>query len=105
MGVGFAQQVDVARLLGGVENNAHIHHDVDKERILGHEGAQVLALFLESHSHRLPCLDDDIVKDRIATEIVPAFPGRPENEAQIVDIAVVFARFEQQRIVLGPLSP
>ena len=33
VGGGDAQQLGVARLVGGVEDDRHVHHDVDEQRI------------------------------------------------------------------------
>ena len=80
VGVGFAQEVGVARLLGDVEDDAYIHHDVDKERILGDERTQILAFLFEAHTHRFPRLDDHLVQRRVARQVVPAFPGHQNTK-------------------------
>ena len=48
-----------------VENDADVHHDVDEQRILRHEGAQVRALFAESQRHRAAGLNEHAVEGRV----------------------------------------
>ena len=47
------------------------------------------ALFLEAQRQRLSRLNDDFVDRRIASQVIPALPGRPEQEAQIVALRSV----------------
>ena len=59
---GDVAQPPVAGLARGVENDPDVHHDVDEQRILGDERAQVLALFLEPQGQRLAGLHQHIVE-------------------------------------------
>ena len=59
-------QPPVARFARGVEDDADVHHDVDEDRILGHERSQILAIFLEPHGQRRAGLNDDVFQLRIA---------------------------------------
>ncbi len=103
--VGDAPQILVAGLEGGVEDDAHVHHDVDEEALVGDEGAQVLALLLEAFGQRLAGLDHDVVGLLIFVDVIPTFPGRPEDEAQIVYAAVGLAMLDQTGVMLGPVQP
>ncbi len=100
-----APQLLVARLLRRVEDDAHVHHDVNEQAIIGHEGTQVLSLLLEAQRQGATGFDDNLVDLRIAGQVIPALPGRPEEEAQIVHVAIGLAVFDQPRIVLGFGAP
>ncbi len=103
--MGRPQQLRVPQLLGSVEDDSHVHHDIDEEGILGHEGSQVLPLRHEAGAHGPPRRQDDGVHFLVAGKVVPALPSRPEQEAQIVDRAIGLTRFEEARVALGLSAP
>ena len=105
MGMRFTQQVVIPCLPGGVKDNPHVHHDVNKERFVRHEGAQVLPLFLEAQPHRLSGGDDHLFERVISRLVIPAFVSGPEQEAQVMHIAVGFAMLEQARVMFGFDAP
>ena len=101
--VGGLPQLLVIGLLRRVEDDRHVHHNVDEEALVGDKGAQVVALFLETLGESLAGLDDDRVFLLFAGQVVPAFPGGEEQKAEIVDIEVGLAVFQQAGVVLGLL--
>ena len=102
---GDIHQARVARLGGRIKNDAHVHHDVDEERILRDEGPQVLAFLLETERHGAARLHDDVLQRALAGQPVPAVVGGHEDEAEVVDVAVHLSRFEGAGIADGLLPP
>ena len=95
----------VARFAGRVEDDRHVHHDVDEQRLRPDERAQVLALLQEPHRQRAAGLDQHVVQPLVAGQLVPGPIRVQEDEAQVVDVAVVLAMLEQPAVVLGPRAP
>ena len=62
-------------------------------------------MLVEAQRQRPPGLDDDALDTLIASQIVPALPGRPEEEAEIMNAAIAVARFDEPGVVLGTLTP
>src|SRR5439155_10520348 len=100
-----AQKIWIRQLLGRVEDDPRIHHDVDEHAVRCQERAQVAPTLVEAQRQRPPGLDDDALDTLIAGEIVPALPGRPEEEAEIMNAAIALARFDEPGVVLGTLTP
>src|SRR5919199_2253237 len=90
-----APQAGVGCLLGGVEDDADVHHDVDEGALRRDEGAQIAPSLVETQRHRLARLDYNGVDGVIACEIVPALPRGPEEEAQVVHAAIRFAVLDE----------
>ena len=70
-----AVQIGILFLLCSVEDNADVHHDVDKQAFISHERAQVLPFFFETHGERGTRFHDDLIDFPFVCQIVPAFPG------------------------------
>ena len=98
-------QVRVVFLLGRIEDDANIHHDVDEQAVLGQERAQVLALWLEPQRQGLPGLNNHRLHRRVAGQVVPALPGGPEEETQVMNAAVCLAGLDQAGVMFGSLPP
>ena len=92
-------------MLGCVENDSGVHHNVDERAVRCKERAQVTPTLVEAQRQRLPGLDDDALDTLIASEIIPALPGRPEEEAEIMHTAIALARFDEPGVVLGARTP
>src|SRR5262249_4406353 len=82
-----------------------VHHNVDEYAFGRQERAQVTPTLVEAQRQRPPGLDDDALDTLIAGEIVPALPGRPKEEAEIMNTAIALARFDEPGVVLGALTP
>ena len=102
---GDPQEVLVARRPGGFEDDPDVHHDVDEARVCADERAQVAALLVEPQRHRAPGVDDRVLLGRIAGRLEPSLPRRDEQEAEVVDRAIVLARLDQEAVLLGLLAP
>ncbi len=102
---GNSQQFFVASFAGGVKNDRHVHHDVDEQRLGRDERLQILPLLHESHGQRAARLNQHLVQPLIAGEFVPGQIRAQKDEAQVVNVAIVLAVFEQLRIMLGPSAP
>src|SRR5688500_7265696 len=61
-------------------------------------------MLVESQTHRPAGLDHPALDRFIPGLIEPPLPGRPEHEPEVVDVCVVLAIFDEQRIVLGSLA-
>ncbi len=105
MGQGDAAEFFVACLPGGVEDHRHVHHDVDEQGIGGQKRAEILAPLHEPRGQGTARLDEHFVERRLAGQLVPRQIRIEEDEAQVVDVAVEFAVFQEARVVLGPLTP
>jgi hypothetical protein len=57
MGASDSFEFSVPRLLCGVKDQRHIHHDVDKQRLRANERGQVLPLGLKPLGERSPRFD------------------------------------------------
>src|SRR5215207_4275724 len=89
----------------GVEDDADIHHDVDEATLWCHEGPQVLPVLIEPQTHRPASLDHPRLERFIPCPVKPSLPCWPEDKPQVVDTCIVLALFDEQRIVLGSLTP
>ena len=99
------EQLVVSGLKRRVENDPHVRHDVDEQRLRSDERAQVLAFVLEPQRQRTPGLDHHVIEPRLAGEFVPAVIGGQENKTQVMNIAVHFAGFERSAVAFGLLPP
>ena len=99
-----AQQVGVAGFLGGVEDDADVHHDVDEKALRPHEGGQVSALFAEARTGGSASLDEDAALGLVAVLVVPALPAGPEEEAEVMDAGVGHTVFDEAAVVDGALA-
>ena len=93
------------RLLRGIENDADVHHDVDKQAVFGEEGAQIVPVSLIPQTHGAAGLDDHVVPGLIIRQVIPAFPGGPESETQVMHSAVGLAMFDEVAVVFRLRSP
>jgi hypothetical protein len=96
-----ARELGVPGALGGVEDDADVHHDVDEQAVGGQEAAQVPALVVEPQRHGPSGLYDRSVVSGVPGGLVPAPPGGPEQEAEVVDVAVVLPVLDERAVVLG----
>src|SRR5215211_7634657 len=87
-----------------VEDDPDVHHDVDEQAVGGQEAAQVATLLVEARCKRAAGVDYDVVLRPIAGQLVPAPPRRPEQKAEVVDVAVVLARLEEVAVALSLLA-
>ena len=85
-------QPAIARLARGIEDDPDVHHDVDEERILADERAQVLPVLLETQRLGFARLNQRILQLGILRQAIPAVIGGHEDEAQIVNVAIMLAR-------------
>ena len=102
---GDPQEVLVAGRPSGFEDDPDVHHDVDEAGVGADERAQVAALLVEPQCHRAPGVDDRVLLGRIARGLEPSLPGRDEQEAEVMDGAIVLARLDQEAVALGLLAP
>ena len=89
----------------GVEDQRDVHHDVDEQTLRRQERAEVAALGVESHRQRPPGRDQDLAERRVAGQPIPGQVGIEEDEAEVVDVAIVLAVFQEPRVVLGRPPP
>ena len=68
-------QLLVAALLGGIEDDADVHHDINEEAVLRQEGAQVCAFLAEAQSHRLAGGNQNFIEGGVARDVQPALVG------------------------------
>src|SRR6266511_3188741 len=59
---------------------------------------------VEPQRQRATRLDDDLVAGLVTGELVPASPGRPEQETEIVNAAILLSLLDQERVVLGGIA-
>src|SRR5262249_51896391 len=83
----------IAGLLGGPEDDADVHHDVDEQRVRPDEGGEVAAL-LPAQRERLSGLDRHLPYVCAAAEVEPAQVGGREKEAQVMHGAVESPRLQ-----------
>ena len=102
MGLGDAPQLGVAGLVGRVEDDRHVHHDVDEQRFRADERAQVLPALLNRMASVRPAWISTW-RRRSSGQLVPGPIGIEKDEAQVVHVAVVLAMFEQAAVVFGPV--
>src|SRR5947208_3206974 len=102
---GDAGQLTIASLDRGVENNRHVHHDVDEQRIVANERAQILSFFLESHRERATGLNEHSVQPLIACQFIPRQISAKKNESEVMHVTVVLAVFQESGIMLSSISP
>ena len=103
--VGDAQEIRIASLLRRVIDDAYVHHDVDEQAILSDKRPQVLALLFESFGQRLSRLHHDLVDGGVPGQVIPPFPGRPEEEAQVMYCTIHLAVLDELAVVFGFFSP
>jgi hypothetical protein len=85
------EQVVVSRLLCRIKDDPDVHHDVDEATLRRNEGAEVPSPLVEPIAHRRAGRYDHIVQYWIPGQVEPALVGRPEDEAEVVDVAIVLA--------------
>src|SRR4030088_227536 len=95
MAQGDVAETAIPGLARGMEDNADIHHDVDKQRILGDERAYILPLIVEAVGHRAARINEDLVEVRIAREPIPAVIRGQEDKPEVVRFGVTLAGFER----------
>src|SRR5680860_232256 len=100
----FEQHV-IARFLSCVEDDPHIHHDVDKSAFGSNERAQIPSLLVEPQTHCFTGSDYNFFHGGFVLPIEPSLPARPEQKAEVVDIPVLIAVLQKPRVVLRSLSP
>src|SRR5262245_28341332 len=103
--LGEAPELLIIRLLCRIKNNADVHHNVDEQAFRRNEGAQILALFLETQRECAAGVNHRLMDGRVPGEIVPAFPRGEKEKAEIVNVAIVFAVFQQAGVMLGLVAP
>ena len=87
------------------ENQRHVHHDVDEQRVVGDEGAQVLALFLEARRQSPAGFDQHVAQGGIVRHAIPAVVGGQKQQTQIVHVAILLARLQGRGVADGVLQP
>ncbi len=98
-------QPAIARFTRGIKNDADVHHDVDEERILADERAQVLPVLLEAQRLGFARLNQRLFELGILRQAIPAVIRGHEDEAEIVNIAIVLARGERRGVAHGLFQP
>ena len=91
-----SQQFAVIRSVGGVEDDADVHHDVDEATFRRYERSQVLSILIEAKTHGPAGLDHAALDRFIAGLVEPPLPGRPEDEPKVVNTRVVLALFNEE---------
>ena len=105
MGQGELAKVAVAGLVGRGEDQRHVHHDVDEQRLRTEERAQVPPLGHEPLGQRAARLVDNHPHRRVAGQLVPRPIGVEKDEAQVVYAAVQLPRLQEPRVVFRPGQP
>ena len=95
----------IARLVGRIENQRDIHHDVDEQRLWTNKAAQVLTVFSETHGQRPTGLNQNLVQLFVVGQTVPRAIRVQEDEAQVMHVAIVLPVFQQPGIVFSLLPP
>src|SRR6476620_7617989 len=96
----YLKELRFAGLDRGVKDNADIHHNVDEVRVCAMERAQASSGLVESQSQGPGGMHDHILqcglRPAVANSCLEPSAVSPmiENEAQAVDITIIFPRFE-----------
>src|SRR5437870_1388235 len=104
MPVGKGQQCAVVCLPSSVKHDADVHHDVDEVGVRAVEGTEATGAFIESECESLTRMDHNVIDRLIGiavthSSLVPAsICTMIKDEAEIVDLAIVFARLKRCRI-------
>ena len=95
----------IARLPRRIKNDPDVHHDVDEERILADERAQILPVFLEAQRLGFAGLDQRFFQLGILRQPIPAVIGGHEDEPEVVNVAIVLARRQRSGVASGLFQP
>jgi len=98
-------QFTVAALARRIKNDADVHHGVDEQRIVGDEGAQIRALFLEARCERAAGFDQNVAQSRLMRQPVPPVVCGQKQKPEIVPVAVVLAGLDRRGVLDRILEP
>ena len=105
MGRGQLVQAAIAGLAGGVEDQGDVHHDVDEQALRPDERAKIVSPGVVAQSQRAPGGDQHLAQSLVAGRLEPGQKRVQEDEAQIVNVAVVLAMLQEPGVMLGGPPP
>jgi CDGSH-type Zn-finger protein len=101
----YVSEALVVQLTGRIEDQPDVHHYVNKNGMLGNEGPQILTIFIKTLSESPGGLQQYFLRGSIAGELIPPMVSREKNEAERVDIIIIFPCLQRATVPNRLLDP